>query len=538
MNLVRLKDRSSELLSSPLGQGYQRNFKSVLETLMGGVSMFYDGSDLVSRWRNNQIVGGWSGAVNRQFFAQLATRVGAAYRDWLLQVGSGSDQMEVPWLKLPGMSSTTGLPSVLTSLNGYLQAWWDIQVMSPVPNKYFGLFRADGEVWNRGVGDNVHHTAHMVDILPILVHFSHLLYSWDLRTARTRVQAMLTGLLMRYYYPHPEQDFTFWPDASRPMQWEVGRIGHVLNTLAAITLSQSFMVRSKAILESRNDWTDADQVTVTIESEGRFTDTKLSDLSLTAAQAMSQALDQWGLVEFQTSYTDEPTFQLRILPIILAYAPSQEVYDCVESIWSTVWRDLSAHYFAAVGDSSAPSHRNNGNWAYGLQLQWEQYSDLQYAQPLFPPMCLLDQRGCAQSAPVVPGVSGNIDGSISVQSLIWQSAQATGLAFQPFFHLRNITAQRPLRVVKQHYGYSADQQRFNFITPHYTIGSATYDTASGSSQITNVARIAGMPLGQPTQDPRGGYKVVRQQQHSIAPISHEPYRDMQLMQWLLSWHVH
>jgi len=75
-----------------------------------------------------------------------------------------------------------------------------------------------------------------------------------------------------------------------------------------------------------------------------------------------QALQKWSLREFQSSYTDEPEFELRAIPIILSYAPSKTVYDNVETFWKTIWHDLAAHYLSAVGDSSAPSQRNNGNW--------------------------------------------------------------------------------------------------------------------------------------------------------------------------------
>lgn len=147
--------------------------------------------------------------------------------------------------------------------------------------------------------------------------------------------------------------------------------------------------------------------------------------------------------------------------------------------------------------------------AYGIQLQWERFSDLQYVMPLYPPMCTPNLEGCASTEVRVPGITGRLTGEISIQSLIWQTAQAAGMGYQPFSRLRNVTVQMPHRVVKQHWGFTRGQERFNFITPYYTMGSAAPDVSTGPSMITNVVRLSGMPTAQPLEDPTQGYKAVR-----------------------------
>jgi len=483
---------TSDASSSPLWAGYQANFKDVLLSFYGLVGKTQPGynnqnQDRVTQWKQG---GDWSA----RWVCQNATaNAGAAIADWLIRqktTGVTTDQQRLDWRAIPG------LPAVGAWVESVFQAWWDIQNMEQ-GSTGFGWFANKDDVYN-STALLPQNTDMIFSNYPLLVHFAGLLSDDFLRTSRVHAGAAYAGLLNGV--PNG-----FVQDPLHPEKWEIGRIGLSSQTMLAFCIAASFQITSEWHLRDRGTWNDAtDGISTTVPSAGLFTNDYMKTMCEKGANQMLADLQRYGLVEFQTDYTEDPVWALWTLPTLMTYAPTAASYSAARSMLQIIWQDLSAHWMPAIGDCSAPSHRMTADFITGLRLNWEANSDLQFPSVVQAPMCqLVDSTGCAPTYGVPPaaGISTLVDASPTAFAMVYRSMLAGGLGWNPFSTFDTFVAN-PLRVVKQHFRDWRGQDRINFLAPGYTIGTSGPDQETMGSSINQVARLMGTPTSQPQLDPQ------------------------------------
>jgi hypothetical protein len=142
--------------------------------------------------------------------------------------------------------------------------------------------------------------------------------------------------------------------------------------------------------------------------------------------------------------------------------------------------------------------------AHGKNDEWDIPS---YMQHLFAPYCIANQarvlwdgstatnvvNACAALNPVSLGKPSG-DPALQFWRLLWGSVNAAGLGYMPYDALVNITMGAPYRVMTAVFSQIQLQERYNFITPYYTIGHGGEDTTATPDSFSVAARVAGAPV--------------------------------------------
>lgn len=340
------------------------------------------------------------------------------------------------WSFVPGMQT------VATWTQQVIQAMWDNQHMSTVPDTCYwdntsksnfnclGMFltfssSSQGLRYHEQIDARTENVIN--GLFPMLVHFAHLYDSTFLRLSRVRVQAAF-----RAKWGKPVED-RFLADLQYRTSWlQKLYVGTSIGSgaIASAALCASFMLRSEAILKARGHWNEeTDPVKVRNVENGRFTNQFLLSAAKNVSEGFLQLHRTYSLLEFQTDYTQESGWGMDMLPVVMTYvsnarasasprqtqctgclltrrvtlrllrqAPSREVYEAAQALWMLMWRDEASNYNGKLGDTGAPSMRSKKDPVTGNRLGWELVSRCDTVDCLW----VIDQEVTANSCARYP----------------------------------------------------------------------------------------------------------------------------------------
>lgn len=265
-------------------------------------------------------------------FYNATYKTAIAYKAYMDKERSSGREPAFPrssnWSFVPGMAE------VALWTQQIMQATWDNQITNTLPTTCYwdskssqtnfnclGMFKTykstdgDGNYFDQGVAARIEPVIN--DIFPILVHFAHLWDSAFLRLSRVRVQAAFRA---RWSKPDGE---TFTADIRYRDTWlDKMYVGTSMGSRAtsSASLCAAFMLRSEQILKDRKQWDPlTDPVTVTDVENGRFTNEFLLSASKNVSEGFLKLHQAYGLIEFQTDYTQQDTWGMDMLPVIMTY---------------------------------------------------------------------------------------------------------------------------------------------------------------------------------------------------------------------------
>jgi hypothetical protein len=447
------------------------------------------------------------------------------------QAAAAFDKEEIDFRKLPAKAPTIAFLTELLNLH------LDKQCMNPDLVVTQGGKDGNGKPWKpygtwqekSGVYDQNLHWWIVRDISYLYGHYLHLLDDALIRRIRDSARAALSALWAFQQYTDGYTVELMAEYQNLESQWSLrisGWVGYAY-----------VMKQSEEELRRRGVWGQ-------VVSDKLYEDTTPEAIS---ARAANRAVGQWslgeitaeaerhvllftkriakmGLTEFISAYT---LYHFDSLAGWLLHAPSQVIYNESLSTWLRLQGDLAANYHAGSASFPSPSLRSYELFS-GLDNVHDRYDQYLYLKHVYPqarkPGTVL--RVLTSEEKVVANLEINRTSVVllppnyrerarSFARNFYAAAQLSGEGILPHKMYESIILSAPSHVVEARFSLVSGQERYNFITPNYTMGHSGESLWNQATTNSLVARISG---GR-TPIPLPGY-VVRGMEGNVSATSY------------------
>jgi hypothetical protein len=243
---------------------------------------------------------------------------------------------------------------------------------------------------------------------------------------------------------------------------------------------------------------------------GQWSQQELTDQAKALVEVLYKRYQTTGASEYLGSYTN---FQLNYISIILVHCPkSQAIYDMLSTIWRRMQWDLIVNYHPSTASFPGPAMRSydlaTGTHSYHDRLDLSLYYKHVFAGAAKTGVLLRvltsGEKVIANLKIAGPGYYQNPtygEAVVSPHRIAYTAAQLAGEGYLPYQELWDLVVSAPVRLNEQRFSLVAGQERYNFITPGYTLGHGgenTYLTANSNSLVARIGGLkpprAGVPL--------------------------------------------
>ena len=286
--------------------------------------------------------------------------------------------------------------------------------------------------------------------LPILIRFAHLCSNEFLQKIRINIDASMVQLYTSLMLSNG------LGIQGSTAQWSQ-RIGSVV-------LHASFLQRSEKVLLDRKQPI----------ANGYYTVPAILELADKMIKPFIKQMTSYGFAEFITSYY---SYTLDIMLKVLLHAPTLQIYQQFNSIWKRLWQDIILNYSYTsncISGSMGRMHSPLHGVGQGLD---KNFLD-QFVQPYL----------TANSNTQVP-ISAKCEHSYYVHC--YAMRVLSGVGYVPDDLLQSITSDKLCRTVIQRFSEKPGQERYNYITPNYTMGHSGENMWSTSHSSQVVVRLCG-----------------------------------------------
>jgi hypothetical protein len=366
-----------------------------------------------------------------------------------------------------------------TDINGNVL---DMTVASNTTIDTYGSFKMDG---GYNVGYNLGgHIWFCTRYLGILCHYTHLFTTPFIIKARKCIYASMTA-----QYNTMKRSNSFAITLSNA-QWA--------QSIAGVCLHTTFILQSEKILRQRGYWHASDVVYVSNNPMGIWTNADLINISNSVTDLCYNYVTKYGFREFITSYYG---YSLNMLIKILLHAPTVDIFNKINTIFKMFWWDFCANYLTKSNCLSGPMNR-----AYRPFSGVTETFDHLYIDPFITPYLNANKR-------IVPPISSELEYEFNVFSYCMRVAG--GSFYMPTDNF-NLLTNKPYRVIEQRFSDLVGQERYNYVTPNFTIGHCGEDYYENVNNSLVAIRLAGQRnTSTPAPDNTNCVDIIRFMMESI-----------------------
>jgi hypothetical protein len=450
---------------NPLQSKYLIEFKKMLKTYYAKLySVYYPGSKLTN-YDPKMSLKNWGQVDENMLLIWVSFNINEAYN--LYRVQNNNNGTDFVWASNPQIKTTIEwledyfalLFAVQnlqhTDTNGNIL---DMSKPENLRKDSFGSFKLDGGYDKKPSLAGHNWFAH--SYLTVLTHYTHLFSTPFLISARKNVMASLTAQVTAM------TNSNGWVVTLLNSQWS--------QNVAGLALHCSFLLQSEKILRLRGFWHVYDNITVSDRQNGMWSNADMLAVTNTSADLMNTWIRKYGLREFLGSY---PGFALNMILKVLLHAPNWEIYYKFEEVWKQYWWDFSANFLIKSNCTSGPMARS-----YRPLSNVPEIFDHLYIEPFISPFLTAYQL---QTIPINSQTEPNF------MVFAYCMRVAGGACYNPCDRLQVLTLNQPLRVVEQRFNNIPGQERYNFISPNFSIGHAGEDNYLTGLNCPVAIRLAG-----------------------------------------------
>lgn len=397
------------------------------------------------------------------------------YRNSLISKNISPDTItEINWLSLP----------LVESISNYIENWilTFFSVQSLVHNfvntprgrfDTFGVF-ALSDSFGKKLDPNLHFW-YVSSYSAPCCRYSHLFKTKTLRYLRKGFMASLSAL-------HSWLNITGTGYQSSTAQW--------LTRICGWTLSCTFLIQSERLIRSRNEWTDStDLIQKSDKVNGLWTTNDALEFCVALLKTFVDHTSKNGITEYLSCYYGFVNDQISMA---LVHSPNEQVYNLWNIIAKYFWYDISVNYLIPSSTLSGCTNRD-----YGLITQTNsnvnRYDIQVYIEPLFTSNVLpfnssdMNTNNLKTASLELP--------AIRIFQMLLTLRQLSSIDFYtPENALSNLCLRNTYHITRSKFSPTIGSERFNFITPYFSIGHAGNYTYNVNNQMLFVARLAGKPI--------------------------------------------
>ncbi len=343
-----------------------------------------------------------------------------------------------------------------------MMALWDVQSFTHTSgHDTYGVLQNE-KSYGKGINLQNHEWTSYKYITP-LCHFAHLCSNDFLYKMRKHIQASMTAQwnILRW-----NGDEYITSDRGPTSQWLQGIVGVVIHL--------TFMLQSEKILKERGIWEQKDVIIESDKINGIWAN---DDINKLANEMIDVFIKRTTIYGFRESLSTYYSFCLNLILRVLLHAPSQEIFNKFEWIWKCYWQDITSNYLISSNSISGPMNRT-----YNPCSGVEQGLDNDFLQQLLMPFFI------ANKIKMIPL-------SAKVQFTFWvfeyQMRCAGGSGYLPYDYMQ-INIANPIKIVQQRIANVRGQDKYNFITPNFSLGHMGDDQLFTSNSVHICGRIGGL----------------------------------------------
>ncbi len=379
------------------------------------------------------------------------------------------DALDINWLSLPTVPATAAV------IESWINLYFSVQTLdhgsiSDGRGTYdkFGYFAL-----NNGFGNSIvpgNHYFHLSGIASVCCHYSHLLTSSTLKQLRMRMMAAMTALY-NYILTTGQQN------QASTAQW--------ITRHSSFSTATAFIIMSENRLRERGNWAVSDDISTTNRNNGLWTQSDALDYATYLCQKCVDYSKQNGIEEYNSSYYG---FVMQQISIAIIHAPSQTIYNLWNQLFKIYWLDISLNLFPASSCLSGPAARTS-RMLLTTNTAIDRHDSKIFVEPLFT-QSLKSFVGKIHPNSSTFATADPI--GIDPYRMIFTCKQLGHLDwFLPHILIKNNTIGMPYHIQKARFSPCVGQERYNFVTPFYTIGNSGEDLFFTGANVKFCARLGG-----------------------------------------------